>query len=222
MTNEQTHNRVRDSQARLKVLQVQQSRSWHDIVTFDESSFYLNTDHNRLWLVPGETPPDRERHIIQLPKFISIVLWGVTRFHVVKLLPKGDIFNACYCINEILSKIAFWREGQRGASNRKMIVHVDNARPHPVRSIRQYIESCKMIRPQHPPYSPDLAPSYFSLFGYLNNRLQGQHFETGEDLLAAMIELIGIIERATLEKVFLKWMERCISTNGEYIGGDEQ
>jgi hypothetical protein len=54
--------------------------------------------------------------------------------------------------------------------------------------------------------------------------LQGCHFETGEGLLAATPALLDTIEKVTLERVFLEWMERltkCLSTNGEYMGGDE-
>jgi hypothetical protein len=54
--------------------------------------------------------------------------------------------------------------------------------------------------------------------------LQGRHFETGDDFLAARMELTNTIEKATLERVFLEWMERlgkCISANGEHVGGDE-
>jgi hypothetical protein len=53
---------------------------------------------------------------------------------------------------------------------------------------------------------------------------QGRHFETGEELLAAILDLLGTIEKVTLETVFFEWMERlakCISTNGEYVGGNE-
>jgi hypothetical protein len=70
---EQKLNRVRDSQMLLKLLQAQQKRSWHDIVTLDKSRFYLSTDHERIWLAPGESPPDRERHTIQSPKFILTI-----------------------------------------------------------------------------------------------------------------------------------------------------
>jgi hypothetical protein len=54
--------------------------------------------------------------------------------------------------------------------------------------------------------------------------LRGRHFETGEELLAAIVDLLGTIEKVTLERAFLECMERlarCISTNGEYVGGDE-
>jgi hypothetical protein len=81
-----------------------------------------------------------------------------------------------------------------------------------------------MVRAPHPPDSPDLAPSDFCLFGYFKSKLHGGHFETGEGLLAAILALLDTIEKVTLEMVFLQWMERltkCLSTNDEYVGGDE-
>jgi hypothetical protein len=54
--------------------------------------------------------------------------------------------------------------------------------------------------------------------------LQGRHFETGEELLGAILDLLRTIQKVTVARVFLEWMERlakCISTNDEYVGGDE-
>jgi hypothetical protein len=72
------------------------------------------------------------------------------------------------------------------------------------------------------PYSPDLALSDCCLFGYLKDRLQGQHFEDGDQLFDAIMSLTETIEKATLQRVFFEWMERLrryIDTNGEYVGG---
>jgi hypothetical protein len=77
-----------------------------------------------------------------------------------------------------------------------------------------------MEQAPHPPYSPDLAPSDFSLFGYLKDRLQ-QQFEDGDQLFDAVIALTWTIEKVTLQRAFLEWMERlrrCIDTNGDYVG----
>jgi hypothetical protein len=46
------------------VLQRQQSRSWHGIVTLDESRFYLHMDHEFIWLQADEEVPERERQTI--------------------------------------------------------------------------------------------------------------------------------------------------------------
>jgi histone-lysine N-methyltransferase SETMAR len=39
---------------------------------------------------------------------------------------------------------------------------------------------------EHPPYSPDLAPSDFHLFGPLNNHLGGKRFANGEEVETEM------------------------------------
>jgi hypothetical protein len=56
----------------------------------------------------------------------------------------------------------------------------------------------------HLPYSPDLAPSDFYLFGYLKDRLQRQHFEDGDRLFDAIMALTGTIEKVALQRVFLE------------------
>jgi hypothetical protein len=71
----------------------------------------------------------------------------------------------------------------------------------------------------NPPYSPDLAPSDFYLFGYVKRCLPYLSFEDADQLLAAVEGVLEGIEKVTLQIVFLEWMDRlrkCIATNGEY------
>jgi hypothetical protein len=58
------------------------------------------------------------------------------------------------------------------------------------------------------PYSPDLAPSGFHLFGYLKRCLAGLLFEDANQLLAALDGVLKGIEKVTLQAVFLEWMDR--------------
>jgi len=37
----------------------------------------------------------------------------------------------------------------------------------------------------HPPYSPDQAPSYYHLFSGLKNQLKGRHFSSDAEVIAA-------------------------------------
>jgi hypothetical protein len=57
-----------------------------------------------------------------------------------------------------------------------------------------------MKRAPHPPYSPDLAPCDFYLFGYIKGRLAGASFEEPHQLLQAIDATFQSIEKATLEK----------------------
>jgi hypothetical protein len=78
-----------------------------------------------------------------------------------------------------------------------------------------------MAMADHPPYSPDLAPSDFYLFGHVEGLLRGESFETGEQLLLAVEGILRSLEKWTLTKAFLEWMkrpERYIETDGDYVG----
>jgi hypothetical protein len=56
----------------------------------------------------------------------------------------------------------------------------------------------------HPPYSPDIAPSDFHLFGYVKRCLAGLSFEDADQLLAAVEGVLEGIEKVTLQAVFLE------------------
>jgi hypothetical protein len=52
----------------------------------------------------------------------------------------------------------------------------DNARPHSANQTTVTLKSFKWEVLQHPPYSPDHAPSDFHLFGPLKLHLSGERF----------------------------------------------
>jgi hypothetical protein len=77
-----------------------------------------------------------------------------------------------------------------------------------------------MVIAAHPPYSADLAPSDFYLFGHEKCLFKGESFETGEQLLSAVDGILGSFDKWTLTKVFLEWMKRLegsIEINDDYV-----
>jgi hypothetical protein len=50
LSDAQKGERVNLSRQLLRMLEVQGDRVWHDIVTLDESWFYLSTDYEFVWL----------------------------------------------------------------------------------------------------------------------------------------------------------------------------
>jgi hypothetical protein len=69
----------------------------------------------------------------------------------------------------------------------------------------------------HPPYSPDLAPLDFYLFGYVKRCLEDLLFEDADQLLAAVKGVPEGIEKVTMQAVFLERMDRlkkCVAANG--------
>jgi histone-lysine N-methyltransferase SETMAR len=204
----------------LRVLQRQQSRSWHDIVTLDEFWFYLHTDHEFIWLQADEEVPERERHTIQSEKVMLTIVWNPTGFHLIDFLSRRAKFNRTHYVTNILSPLAIWCETQMGKTDRKLIVHSDNARPDTAQKVLDFLEHNAMERALHPPYSPELVPCDFSLFGHVKGLLAGGEFADRTELEQVVVAILDGIEKVTLGEVFLAWMARlraCIETNGEYV-----
>jgi histone-lysine N-methyltransferase SETMAR len=83
-------------------------------------------------------------------------------------MPRGATINSEAYINtrnKLKKRFQRFRPGKNPA---EMLLQHDNARPHTsLRTLEDIIKMGWMVLP-HPPYSPDLAPSDFHLFGSLN------------------------------------------------------
>jgi len=145
---------------------------------------------------------------------------GVNGPLVVKWLPVGDRFNTTYFINEIINALVETLKERGEWKERKWYrLHLDNARPHNSKDSERYIDRHFFHRLPHPPYSPDLAPSDFYLFGALKTSLTKCHGESREDLFENVRRLLAEINPDEFKSVFLTWMKRLqkvIDTNGEY------
>ncbi|GFX17821.1 histone-lysine N-methyltransferase SETMAR [Trichonephila clavipes] len=78
-----------------------------------------------------------------------------------RFLPYGQTLNSdLYCQQQDRFKLAINQKGPELANRRGVVFHQDNARPHT--SLVTCQKLWKVLT--HPPYSLDLAPSYYHLF----------------------------------------------------------
>jgi histone-lysine N-methyltransferase SETMAR len=105
---------------------------------------------------------------------------------LIKVLEKDRKFNTGYYIAEILEPLFQWHAIEAAGNERKLLVHADNVRPHTNQLSTQYFNENRMKSAPHPPYSPDLAPSDFDLFGDVKRCIAGLSFEDADQLLAAL------------------------------------
>jgi len=71
-----------------------------------------------------------------------------------------------------------------------------------------------------PPYSPDLAPSDFHLFGPLNEFLGGQHFSTDGEGKHAVLGWFCHTDKSFCAEAFqalVKRWDKCVNVAGEYV-----
>jgi hypothetical protein len=93
---------------------------------------------------------ETERHTVQSQKVMLTIVWNPGGFHLVNSLPKGFKFNASYYVTQILDLLSKWRRTQVGRTNRKLIVHGDNARPHTAKMTSQFMDQNSMHQSGHP------------------------------------------------------------------------
>jgi hypothetical protein len=149
------------------------------------------------------------------------IAWNVLGFHLVEALPKGRHFNAEYYRNNILTQLIRIRPQ---AGERNLVIHADNASPRAAQKCRTFCAENGLLLAIQPPYSPDLGPSDFFLFGYVKDCLQGIVFVSREESLAGISDVLDEISPETLPRVFEHCIERLewvSQNNGEDYRSDK-
>ena len=72
----------------------------------------------------------------------------------------------------------------------------------------------------HPPYSPDLAPSDFHLFGPLKESMKGIHFQTDKEVKAAVSNWLRTqsteFYAKGIDNLISRW-NKCVAKEGDYV-----
>jgi hypothetical protein len=132
------------------------------------------------------------------------IAWTALWFHLVEAVPEGRRFNAEYYCDNILTELIRIRPQ---AGERNLVIYADNTSPHTAQKHRAVCVENGLRLATHPPYSPDLAPSDFFFFGYVQDRLQGSVFASREEVLAGISEVLDEISPESLPRVFEHWIE---------------
>ena len=69
-------------------------------------------------------------------------------------------------------------------------MHQENAPAHMSTAPMAAIQNCGFQLVEHPPYSPDLAPSDYYLFSKMKKELGGHHFTRDDDVMNAVDHLL--------------------------------
>ena len=83
------------------------------------------------------------------------------------------------------------REKCRGKLSKGILLQQDNTRVHTCKIAMDAVERNGYDLIPQPAYSPDLAPSDYFLFPNLKKDIQGRHFRSNEEVVAAVEEWVG-------------------------------
>ena len=194
-----------------------------DVFTGDESWIYLrhigSKQSNSSWVGVGEPSRTVVRQGRFEPKCMITVMFKSTGPLLVHYLEKGEAICAQTYIEDCLTPVIGTIRQQRPKSGTKSmkILH-DNAKPHVAKIVREYLNSEGITIIDHPPYSPDLAPSDFCLFSYIKQRLT-DHPDV-QSLKKQITRILAEKPKEEWQKTFDKYLERmqlCVDNKGEYF-----
>jgi transposase len=151
---------------------------------------------------------------------MATIFFTSTRLLVLNFLPKGTKFNQDYFMDTVLPNL--YSEKRRIARRKDLpsfSVHMDNSTCHNGAKITEKLEKRHLARAPHPPYSPDLSPCDFWLFGILKQKMKERVFQSDAQILTAITESWNELTFEDIQRVFQNWMERLIwmiANSGEY------
>ena len=137
-----------------------------------------------------------------------------------QFLERGNTVNSenyCELLTQVKKDI---KNKRRGLPSRGVILLQDNARPHTAARTLAKIEDLGWKLLTHPPYSPDLAPSDFHLFGPLKESMKGIHFQTDEEVKAAVSNWLRTqsteFYAKGIDNLISSW-NKCVAKEGDYV-----
>ena len=135
-------------------------------------------------------------------KILYSIFWDQKGVILSYPLPKGmTITGKCYrdiLKNHLLPAAAEKRPELLG----NFILHQDNAPPHKVRIVTEFLVEEGIETLRHPPYSPDLALSDFWLFDTLKLSLRGRQFPSRSSLGSAVHQSLKHIPKDSYKKCY--------------------
>ncbi|GBM45444.1 Mariner Mos1 transposase [Araneus ventricosus] len=154
------------------------------------------------------------------PKIMCTVFWERQGILLFELLPRGETINAVrYC--ETLRKLrCAIQNKRRGMLSQGIVLLHDNARPHSAGVTQNLIQQFGWEQFDHPPFSPDLAPSDYHLFLNLKRDFGERRFDRDYDAENGVqqwpsSEAASFFEEG-IDRLFSRY-DKCLKNGGNYV-----
>jgi len=166
------------------------------------------------------TPPQKFRVQKSAGKVLDKIFWDQDGILLTDYLPKGQTISAEYYSSLLVQLKDILKEKRRGKVTKVVLFLHDNAPAHRTLATQKKLAYLGFQCLDHPPYSPDLAPSDYHLFPRLKKQLKGRHFSSDAEVIAAAEtwldgQLSDFILRG-LQKLEQR-AKKCIELRGEYV-----
>jgi histone-lysine N-methyltransferase SETMAR len=154
---------------------------------------------------------------------MPLVFWDAEGILFVDYLEKGKTITGEYYSNLLTRLDKKIRKKRPSLQKKKIIFHQDNAPAYKSVLAMGKLRDLHYELLEHPPYTPDLAPSDFYLFPKLKLFLAGQRFASNQEAIAAAEGYFADLRlfcrsyyRDGIMALEHRW-NKCISLKGDYV-----
>jgi hypothetical protein len=120
-------------------------------------------------------------------------------------LLKDQNMDSYYFCNIVLEGVkAGALAGIRKATLRDFHVYMDNCKVHNSKSTKRKLDEIRLIRWDHPPYLPNIAPSDFWFFGWSKREMTGQASSSREAVKTFLLDVWARMDSGQLFSAFNK------------------
>lgn len=200
------------------------SSVFEKIVTGDETWVHYydpeSKQESMQWHEKGTDPPKKFKVTPSAGKVMATVFWDSKGILLIEYKKKGETINATSYASTLHNLREAIKAKRRGKLTAGVLLLHDNAPVHTARVSKAAVRDCGFEEINHPPYSPDLAPSDYYLFPNLKKDLRGKRFHDDEELKAAINEhFSGKGENYFLEGIekIISRCNKCIEVMGDYF-----
>nr|CAD45368.1 transposase [Bythograea thermydron] len=153
-------------------------------------------------------------------KIMATIFWDAEGVLLVDFLLRGSTITGEY-YDGVLGRLRdSIRQKRRGKLTRGILLLHDNTPVRKARRAQAALRDCGFEQLNHPPYSPDLAPSDYFLFRQLKSSLRERRFDNDDEVKeAVMLWLEKQSESfwlARYQSLRDKWF-KCIQVKGNYF-----
>ncbi|KAA6375984.1 MAG: putative mariner mos1 transposase, partial [Streblomastix strix] len=172
----------------------------------------------------GEKQPERPRKRIADEKRMFTVCFSGGGIQFVHFLPKGTTMDSKVFTSEVIKPLQQKYIKEYHAKRGEYYLHFDNAPIHKSQYTQTYINAGIFSVLKHPPYSPDISPCDYYLFGLLKQELKGIMMNSEEQMKTEVGKILNEIHSIEIQRALRSWsrrLEYIIQHDGAYYNKDK-
>ena len=224
LTPDQKLTRLVMSEANLARFEVDPDRFVERFLTQDECwvhHFEPETKRQSMqWKHSTSPAPKKAKVVPSAGKVMTSVFWDAKGIVFIEYLQKGKTINEEYYAKLLRELRQAIKSKRPGKLTKGVLLHQDNAPAHKSLVAMSAVHDCGFELIDHPPYSPDLAPSDFFLFANLKKHLAGKRYESDDDVISAVEDFFEGQEEnfyATGIRALQHRWKKCVDRRGDYV-----